>query len=735
MQFVSEVTDCLISGPAASSTRDLAGTPADPSDDTISAAVTIVPEGNTATIWQITGPTGSALLGTTGAYNAPVTLQNIPVSEFASGSLIVEITDSSNPTCTTTIEILPQRIIGLDGIGGIPIVTTGDLEASGWIFDEVAQTFTLNNPGGSAPLYTITSSVIDLTGQTDVRFSGTLSVIDGSSGTEIEDQFNAFLILDGDTDNPVSLIDRHDVLTRDGLLTDAELAPGQGTFIRSLDTIIPASANSARVVIQAINNSNNETFLVDGIGFALADPALEAYALPPVYNNQGTDDPGDDVFTSDFVITSANLGASNGWNSNETPASGSYADANPVTFGPFRPFRTPITVTLTDDLDPTKTVSLPLTLSDPSLTVSAPTNITRAENGPGFDDDTLTFDLEILAANGGPGWKINSNIVSPASGDFGIVTFTVPAPLVQGPLTQEVVDRSYRNVSQAVTVNVPGRHLIGPSDLSGSLEDVVSSPVIAPSAAWVNDVTNRTLTMAVNATTVQDVVSETIDLSTADTVYFSAVMRASETSTTSNFETGDRFGAELYYRVDDTFFIVNLIAPYDTGDGSPATTGDTAGANGPANGFINGYSGTPGTDLQTDAVYASNAENYDANRARDEFNRNGDPAASTFTATFPLTAKIPAATKEAFVVIGGQGGGGNENFVVSDLLFSTEPFSLDGDADGIPTDYEIANGLNPNDPSDRNTDLDKDGQSNYAEFLAGTAANDPNSSLRHQLQY
>lgn len=127
MQFVSEVTDCLISGPAASSTRDLAGTPADPSDDTISAAVTIVPEGNTAATWQITGPTGSTLIGTTGTYNAPVTLQNIPISEFASGSLIVEIADSTSPTCTTTVEILPQRIIGLDSIGGPPIVTTGDL--------------------------------------------------------------------------------------------------------------------------------------------------------------------------------------------------------------------------------------------------------------------------------------------------------------------------------------------------------------------------------------------------------------------------------------------------------------------------------------------------------------------------------------------------------------------------------------------------------------------------------
>lgn len=730
VQFAAQVTDCLITGSAATSTRDLGGTPADPADDTITTDLTIVPEGTTATTWQIIGPAGSSLIGTTGAYNTAVTLQNIPVSEFSSGSLVVEIADSTNASCTTSVEILPQRIIGLDRVSNSPIVTTGDLDTTGWLFDEVAQTLTLNNPGGASPLYDITSSEIDLSVQSDVRFTGTLSVIDGSSGNEIEDQFNAFLILDGDTNNPLSLIDRHDIITRDGLLTDLELAPGEGSFVLTLDTIIPASVNSARFVIEAINDSNNETFTISNLGFEVADPALEAYALPPVYDNKGTDDPGDDVFTSDLVISAANLGASTGWTSNESPVSGLYADANPVTFGPFRPFRTPVTVTLTDDLDPTKTVSLPLALENPDLTVSAPGNVTRVENGPGFDDDTLTFDLEILGAYGGPGWKINSNAISPNAGDFGIVTFTLPAPLVQGAFTFEIVDRSYRNVSQNVTVNVPGRYLIGQSDLSGNLADVKSSPVIAPSANWVNDVTTRTLTLTGNPTTVQDVVSETIDLSTRDTVYFSAVMRASETSTTSNFETGDRFRAELYYRVDDTVFIVNLVAPYDTGDGSPATTGTTAGANGPANGFINGYSGTPGTDLQNDVVYTTNAENYNANRTRDEFNRNGTTASATFTTTFPLTAEIPAAAQEAFVVISGQGVGGNENFVVSNLLFSTEPFSQDGDADGIPTDYEIANGLNPNDPTDRNTDLDKDGQSNYAEFLAGTAANDASSNLR-----
>ena len=730
LQFNTEVVSCIITGSAGVSSRDLQGTPADLSDDTISTQVTIASEGTAAPTWVVTGPPGSSLEGFTGAYNTPVTLPGIPIAEFSEGNLLLEIADSTDATCTTTLEVLPQRIIGANTITATPILTTGNLDFPGWIFDETTSAFSLNNPGDPGKLYTITSSEIDLTGQPDVQFTSTLTIIDSSSGNEEFDQFVAYLILDGDTDNPVTLIDRHDTIIRDGILAADELANGAGTFTRSLNQIIPAEINSASVVIQAVNNSNSENFTITDLGISPAPAELQAYARPAVYDNKGTADPGDDVFTSDFIITPANLGASTGWTSNEIPASGLYTDTNPVTFGPFRPFRTPITVILADGDDPTKTVSIPIALDDPTLTVSAPLNITRVENGPGFDDDTLTFDVEIAGTNGGPGWKINTTSVAPTSGDFGTVTFTVPAPLVQGDLSIEVIDVSYRNVKQTFTMSIPGRYILGQSDLSGELTDIITSTTIAPSPTWENDATARTLTYGNNGNLLAEVVSETIDLSTQDTVYFSAVMRASETSTASNFETSDRFRAELFYRVDDTVFIVNLVSPYDTGDGSPATTGTTAGVNGPANGFINGYSGAPGTDLQTDAVYTTNAENYNANRERDEFNSNGLPASATTGNGFALNAEIPAEAEEVFLVITGQGAAGNESFVVSNVLFSTTPSAGDRDADDIPDDYEISNGLNPDDASDRDTDLDADGQSNYAEFLAGTAANDAFSNLR-----
>ena len=60
--------------------------------------------------------------------------------------------------------------------------------------------------------------------------------------------------------------------------------------------------------------------------------------------------------------------------------------------------------------------------------------------------------------------------------------------------------------------------------------------------------------------------------------------------------------------------------------------------------------------------------------------------------------------------------------------WSLSPLSQDSDGDGIPDSYEVLSGLNPVSSSDRDLDLDNDGWSNYEEFLAGTSANDPNSS-------
>ena len=43
----------------------------------------------------------------------------------------------------------------------------------------------------------------------------------------------------------------------------------------------------------------------------------------------------------------------------------------------------------------------------------------------------------------------------------------------------------------------------------------------------------------------------------------------------------------------------------------------------------------------------------------------------------------------------------------------------DTDNDGMPDEWEIANGLNPNDPSDANGDCNGDGYTNIEKFING----------------
>lgn len=56
--------------------------------------------------------------------------------------------------------------------------------------------------------------------------------------------------------------------------------------------------------------------------------------------------------------------------------------------------------------------------------------------------------------------------------------------------------------------------------------------------------------------------------------------------------------------------------------------------------------------------------------------------------------------------------------------------NIDSDSDGIPDAWETANGFNPNNGADALLDADKDGQSNLAEYLAGTGPNDAMSLFK-----
>lgn len=678
MQVVTSETDRTISATVSNVVRNQGADPADPNDDTVDFSVTAVPVGAASSGWIVTGPSGSAALGMTGLYNVPTTLSGIPISEFPLSGLNLTVADSGNTSSDFTVAAVAPRVIASNSVAtpNATVVTTGPIPPA-WVVNESSRTLTMTN-GGAGERKVVRSQTVDLSAVSGfVLFTGVLEVIDASTGNENLDSFLAELILDGDEGNPINLITSYDTQNVNGVMDDDELAPAGGTYLYPLEYYIPDDVSSVQLVISGVNDSNSETFLVRNLQLGVAPPALFAVPGNITYNNQGTANPADDTFTTAVTITPVNLGASTGWTSNAPPpASGLYAAANPVTFGPYLVSSAPRGITLTDNLNNTVTDVLSLAPLPPTIDVTLPANVVRIENGPGVEDDTVTFDVTITGTSTGPVWDAAG--ATPASGAYGPVTFTL-SDLVGSSTMITVEDRSFFDAFQTVTVNYPDRYTIGRIDLGSGPSDILSSLSVAPAPQWVQDPVALTLRMSNGgAGARKGVTSEVIDLSSVvgSNVSFSALLRV--TDLTTGTEAGDSFVANLILD-GDTENPVNLITPYDTQ-------------------VVNG--------VMDDDELA--------------------PAGGTFD--YPLAYVIPDGVQSVVLEISGVNDSGNEIFLVQDILVSLGP--LDSDGDGMTDEYEDANGLNKLDPDDQLLDLDGDGRSNLDEFAAGTSANDPNSRLQ-----
>jgi hypothetical protein len=500
-----------------------------------------------------------------------------------------------------------------------------------------------------------------------------------------------------------------------------------------VEVTVPSGASNpmARLVIATTATvTNTEHILIDDIVFS-ANTAVTITAVPglPVWSNNGTVTAADDSYTVPVAISALNFPAGISWQERgNITHTGPYPSPAAI-FGPYMG-RANVLGVIVEDHDEPSYASAAMNFTAPAATLTATlvgASITRIPNGAGDGDDTVTFQLNITGTNGGPEFMVTPSVLTPstltATGGNVYrpaatpVTFTLHnVPNNAYSLSVVVTDASYPTVPAPMTIAIAipavaaPVHVIGQKNLGAGLLDVVSAGVYAPQ--WINfpstreQLLNGGVALPYSITT-----SEVLDLLAIGAVNFTANLLAKETSAGSNFEDVDKFKAELL--IDGGLVpanVINLISSYDKGNGTIAGIGTL-------DGLMNGFNG-------------ANVADYNTNIAIDEFNPAGVPAADPLTHQFALSYAIPASANSVQLKIYGQGAGGTEALIVKDVLFAlANSAPVDTDGDGMTDAYESANGLNPA-VNDAAGDLDGDGATNLQEFLAGTAANNPASTLK-----
>jgi hypothetical protein len=680
------------------------GTPADPADDTFTVDLLLAGQFTAATYTINQAPFS-------GTYGTPSTLGPFAVTNTAS----VLLFDDADPVCFLNLTLQPPRLLGESTLPGAvgTVAADGLVSAtpSAWVANDTARTLTMSN-AGSTNHQARGTTWFDLSGSTAPlrRVTALLTVTDTSTGSnfETEDQFRAVLEwFDGVTTHSVLLTQPYD-RDANGFMTGysgTTAEPydsfrerdefnrggyaGNATFSDTfrLTHVMPASAQRARLLFIGANNGSTERYQIHAVLYDEPFCEIRTLAGAVQFNNQGDNDAANDTFSVPVVIDPVYTDTSTGWISDSIPASGQYADPQPVLFGPFPLAGGDQTITLQDAQGANCESVVVVTAPACALTLAV-SNIVRVENGPGVADDTVQCTVVVNGNNTAVNW-VSSGLVG--LGAFGVPTvLTFPAG---GTIAVTVSDAANAACTASQNITTPARYALGVVDLGQGAQEFGSALGLVPATQWVNNAVDRTLRLNNGGGATRVVQSQVVDLSGASgPVHFSAAFNARETSGSSNFEATDSFSFVLHVVAGGVTNVLNLITPYDVN----------------TNGVMNGIAHNP----------------YDPNL--DELNGQRVGTGSQANFVYPLATNLPAGASAAWLVIGGRNDSASEHFTVSNLVFAvvSDP---DGDQDGMDDAWEDlyleGTAAEPDD------DHDLDGMSNLEEFLAGTLPNQAASRL------
>ena len=490
-----------------------------------------------------------------------------------------------------------------------------------------------------------------------------------------------------------------------------------------LSSLVPTSgATAARLVIEGGTDSTNETIWFDDV--VISSCLVSPTVTNVLYNNNGDDDRSND--TVSFTLSVAGTGTTapnwvtNGFGAGSEVTS-TFGAGGAVTVT--RPaadvagVRQNVVFRVEEQGNSNCFANVTVTTPAAALaTTFAPTNFTRQLGADPLSptDDTFTFTLDPTGTALGATYQVRStdtgNTVLYATGTYGTPA-NITVPVNTASIT--VIDQSVTTVTRTIALSAIGAPIAMGRNLLGGSRAVYSVPgAVAPiwrqaaaPAAGDTEFTTDDFTGVFNlnrAPVAGEGLLESESISTAGfaNVGIRVTLRAFESSTGSGFETNDTFK-----------LAVELTRPGGT-ERVDLVTGHPADKS-PADGQLNGFT-------------AATAAEYTTGAASDEFNAALATAAQSSRGTFSFLYSVPADVTAVRLIADATSNSNAEFFFLKDFVIEAN-VSSDSDGDGMPDTWEIANFGSL--AQTGTGDVDGDGQSNAAEFAAGTDPNLASSAL------